>query len=79
MDSDEKSLLVAGDTDKITAMFQHVEGHIKKITKENDIFKKEFELEGDEKKNRTGMSNGRIQPSQKKEIKEGVDILSMDV
>lgn len=25
------------------------------------------------------MSNGRIKPSQKKEVKEGVDILAMDV
>lgn len=44
VDSDEKSLLVAGDEEKITAMFQYVESHIKEVTKEEDIFKKEFEF-----------------------------------
>lgn len=85
-------MYVAGDSEEIGRLFLRIEKYIKRISGDADVLsfkdyrkddRKRGDLGGTGKQNLSGLDGGQgrrgLQTTQKRPIKDGVDIMSMDV
>lgn len=77
---------MAGDSDEIGKLFKRIERYMTRISSDSNILNfdnyrkddKFSEAAGSNTKAPTSALGGRSQPSQKKTVKDGVDIMQMD-
>jgi hypothetical protein len=83
VEADTKSLYVAGDGAEISKLFQRIERYIVRLTNDKEVLQfKDFRRDDRPEISAadTGAGNGRrgVQTNQRKNIRDGVDIMSMD-